>query len=52
MSLKDPNSKLMKWKIKLDEYNFDIKYKEGKLNTNGDRRIVKDQRIMQIDRYT
>ena len=36
MSLKDPNSKLLRWKIKLDEYNFEIKYKEGKLNTNED----------------
>jgi Reverse transcriptase (RNA-dependent DNA polymerase)./Integrase core domain. len=36
MSLKDPNSKLLRWKIKLDEYNFEIKYKEGKLNTNAD----------------
>jgi len=26
----------MRWKTKLDEYNFDIKYKEGKLNTNAD----------------
>ena len=36
MSLKDPNSKLMRWKIKLDEFNFEIKYKQGKLNTNAD----------------
>ena len=26
----------MRWKIKLDEFKFDIKYKEGKLNTNAD----------------
>ena len=36
VSLKDPNSKLLRWKIKLDEYNFEIKYKEGKLNVNAD----------------
>ena len=36
MLLKDPNSKLLRWKIKLDEYNFEIKYKERKLNTNAD----------------
>lgn len=27
MSLKDPNSKLMRWKIKLDEFDFEIQYK-------------------------
>lgn len=36
MSLKDPNSKLMRWKIKLDEYNFEIEYKKGTLNSNAD----------------
>src|SRR5436190_3909218 len=36
MSLKDPNSKLMRWRIKLEEYDFEIVYKEGKLNTNAD----------------
>lgn len=34
MSLKDANSKLMTWKIKLDEYNFLIEYKKGTLNSN------------------
>ena len=36
MSLKDPNSNMLKWRIKLDEYNFEIKYKAGKLNSNAD----------------
>lgn len=36
MSLKDPSSKLLRWKIKLNEYNFEIKYKQGKSNTNAD----------------
>ena len=36
MSLKDPNSKLIRWKIKLEEFNFEIKYKQGKLNSNAD----------------
>lgn len=36
MSLKDPNSKLMRWKIKLDEFNFEIEYKKGALNSNAD----------------
>jgi len=36
MSLKDPNSKLIRWKIKLEEFNFEIRYKQGKLNANAD----------------
>ena len=36
MSLKDPNSKMLRWRIKLDEYNLEIKYKAGKLNSNAD----------------
>ncbi|GJQ67544.1 hypothetical protein Trydic_g8356 [Trypoxylus dichotomus] len=30
-SLKEPNSKLARWKIRLDEFNFDIVYKKGKV---------------------
>lgn len=36
MSLKDPNSKLMRWRIKLDEYDYEIEYKKGTLNSNAD----------------
>lgn len=36
MSLKDPNSKLMRWRIKLDEYTYEIEYKKGTLNSNAD----------------
>lgn len=36
MNLKDPNSKLMRWRIKLDEYNYEIEYKKGTLNSNAD----------------
>lgn len=35
-NLKDPNSKLSRWKEKLEEYNYDIEYKAGKINTNAD----------------
>ena len=27
---------MLRWRIKLDEYNFEIKYKAGKLNSNAD----------------
>lgn len=35
-SLKDPSSKLLRWRIKLEEYNYKIIYKKGKYNTNAD----------------
>lgn len=31
-NLKEPNAKLQRWKIRLNEYNFDIKYIPGKEN--------------------
>lgn len=35
-NLKEPISKLHKWKIKLNEYDFDIKYTKGKENVIAD----------------
>jgi transposase InsO family protein len=35
-SIKDPTSRLWKWKTKLAEYNYEIKYKKGSLNNNAD----------------
>lgn len=36
MSLKDPNSKLVRWRLKLEEFDYEIVYKKGKLNSNAD----------------
>lgn len=36
MSIKDPNSKLTRWRMKLAEYDFNVHYKTGKANTNAD----------------
>lgn len=36
MSLKEPNSRLTRWRLKLSEYNFTVIYKQGKMNTNAD----------------
>lgn len=36
MSLKEPNSKLIRWRLKLEEFDYEIVYKKGKLNTNAD----------------
>lgn len=35
-SIKEPNSKLVRWRLKLEEYDYEIIYKKGKNNTNAD----------------
>lgn len=35
-SIKDPSSRLWKWRTKLAEYEYEIHYKKGKLNSNAD----------------
>lgn len=36
MSLKDPNSRLTRRRLRLAEYDFEIKYKQGAINSNAD----------------
>lgn len=36
MNVKDPGSRLLRWRIKLEEYDYEIVYKKGILNTNAD----------------
>lgn len=36
MNVKDPNSRLMRWRLKLEEFDYEILYKSGKTNTNAD----------------
>jgi hypothetical protein len=36
MNIKDPSSRLLRWRIKLEEYDYEIIYKKGILNTNAD----------------
>jgi hypothetical protein len=36
MNLKEPNSRLTRWRLKLSEYDYEVKYKQGKFNTNAD----------------
>jgi hypothetical protein len=36
MNIKDPGSRLLRWRIKLEEYDYEIVYKKGALNTNED----------------
>ncbi|CAK1590747.1 unnamed protein product [Parnassius mnemosyne] len=35
-SIKDPGSRLVRWRLKLEEYEYEIVYKAGKNNTNAD----------------
>jgi hypothetical protein len=34
MNIKDPGCRLLRWRIKLEEYDYEIVYKKGALNTN------------------
>lgn len=36
MNLKEPSSRLTRWRLKLSEYDFTVIYKQGKCNTNAD----------------
>jgi len=36
MNVKDPNSRLMRWRLKLEEFDYETVYKSGKTNTNAD----------------
>lgn len=36
MNLKEPNSKLVRWRLKLEEFDYEVVYKKGKWNTNAD----------------
>ena len=35
-SIKDPGSRLARWRLKLEEYDYEIQYKPGKINKNAD----------------
>lgn len=35
-SLKEPNCKLTRWRLRLEEYDFEVCYKKGPQNTNAD----------------
>ena len=35
-SVKDPSSRLLRWRLKLEEYEYEVIYKKGTNNTNAD----------------
>lgn len=36
MNVKDPGSRLLRWRICLEEFDYEITYKKGSQNTNAD----------------
>jgi hypothetical protein len=36
MNVEDPGSRLIRWRIQLEEYDYEIVNKKGALNTNAD----------------
>jgi hypothetical protein len=36
VSVKDPGSRLLRWRLKLEEYDYEIVFKRGAANTNAD----------------
>jgi hypothetical protein len=36
MTSKNPRSRLLRWRIKLEEYDYEVEYRKGALNTNAD----------------
>ena len=36
MNVKDPGSRLLGWRIKLEEYYYEVVYRKGELNANAD----------------
>lgn len=35
-SLKEPNSKMLRWRLRLEEFDYEVVYKKGTYNTNAD----------------
>jgi hypothetical protein len=35
-NVKDPSSRLLRWRLKLQEFDYEVKYKKGSSNTNAD----------------
>lgn len=36
MSITDPSGRLMRWRLRLSEFNFQVKYKKGAANVHAD----------------
>jgi hypothetical protein len=49
-NVKDPGSRLVRWRLKLEEFDYEIVYKPGKINSNADAlsRIQLENNILQV----
>ena len=36
LTIDDPNGRIIRWRLRLAEYDFEVKYKKGKINTQED----------------
>lgn len=34
--MKDPGSKLVRWRLKIEDFNYEVVYKPGRVNSNAD----------------
>lgn len=48
-SIKDPGSRLMRWRLKLEEYEYEIVYKAGKTNVNADALSRVEIKVTQVN---
>lgn len=48
-SIKEPNSKLVRWRLKLSEFDYEIKYKKGIKNGNADALSRIEPELMDIN---
>lgn len=48
-SIKEPNSKLVRWRLKLSEFDYEIKYKKGTKNSNADALSRIENKIVEIN---
>jgi hypothetical protein len=55
MNVKDPGSRLLRWRIKLEEHDYEVVYKKGAVNTNADalsriNSLTEEERVLEKKR--
>ena len=52
MNVKDPSGRLIRWRLRLSEFDFEIKYKKGNANSQADalsRLLTEGETVDEID---